>query len=124
MIQNVVNKKKIGDFLVLPASNVESEILIDNKKYKIKYCDKRLNLSQCSQNKKSPSSNPYEPYKGLYIIPKKESKIDIYDKYYKYTYHLNIDLLNRYEGNNEIFYFFINLNLKIKVSFLSMKNLV
>ena len=74
MIQNVVNKKNIGDFLVLPASNVESEILLDNKIYKIKYSNKRPNLSQCNQNKKSPSSNPYESYKELYIIPKKNQK--------------------------------------------------
>lgn len=77
-----MQKKKIGDFLVLPASDVvEFEILIGNKIYKIKYSNEMLNLSQYSQNKKSPSSNPYEPYKGLYLIPKKESNINIYDIY-------------------------------------------
>ena len=98
MIQNVINKKKEGDFIILPANNAESDIVIEKKTYKIKYSNKKLNLSQCQKNQTLTSSNLYEPYNELFIIPKKKSNVKIYDKYYKYTYNLDINLLNRYQG--------------------------
>ena len=96
MVAQIVNKKRNGDFTVLPENDVESTIIIDKDQYKIKYSKRNLVLSECN--------NQYdEKYKYLYYIPKESSNmiIEVYDPFYKFNYYFNIKKLNSYQGSND-----------------------
>ena len=94
MMEQINQKKKNGDFAVLPENDLESEIKIDKKKYKIKYSNEKLYLSEFN----STNSKNYI----LYDIQKESSNnIKVYDPFYDFTYYFDIKRLNYYQGSND-----------------------
>ena len=94
MIQKILSKKSNGEFVVLPLNNIESQIKIDQKKYKIKYFNKKLLfLSQYPENN----------YQHLFFIPKNftKKKFHLYNYYNNYNYYFDINRLNSFNNEND-----------------------